>query len=113
MQQLTYALLMQHSRWHMSAIHIDLPLPDIDDIAQWAAHIAALFATSYRLDVGADRAQIFFQLHQQDCVLNLEWLCESIWLESLSGRVNNQTGESATYALWLAMCENTDVKAAQ
>lgn len=97
MQQLnTYA---DNVKYHLQAQRIDIvtPLPDSQEAGlELVAMLAKQWqATCVEVDQGADRIQAFLTL--QDCrfILNIEWLCEAIWIElgSDSGTLDTQQNE--------------------
>jgi hypothetical protein len=89
MQQLTRNTVLNSMRVGETSIEIMQPLPTTPlKTQQWVDNFKQLFLLdASESDWGADRFQVvlsstsstpFFQ-----CVLCIEWLCESIWLEPI------------------------------
>ncbi|GEA07369.1 hypothetical protein KUL42_21300 [Alteromonas sp. KUL42] len=97
MQQLTRQDVLSHLSVHNETLEIRLPLPSTPlKTKQWVAQFATLFCFHCTEgDWGADRYQVMLSAseeeHELRCILCIEWLCESIWLEPTGVQQNTET----------------------
>lgn len=87
MQQLTRQDVLSNLSVHNETLEVRLPLPSTPlKTKQWVAQFSALFSfRSAEGEWGADRYQVMLSASEGEselrCVLCIEWLCDSIWLE--------------------------------
>ncbi|BFT32249.1 hypothetical protein D210916BOD24_34250 [Alteromonas sp. D210916BOD_24] len=96
MQKLTKnAILDALSRLDNSVI-VQLPLPTTPlKTQQWVAQFSRYFnLVPSKDDWGADRYQVVLTPASNNaleaCLLNIEWMCEAIWLEPVSKQLSAQ-----------------------
>ncbi|MEC8375083.1 MAG: hypothetical protein VX078_09795 [Pseudomonadota bacterium] len=89
MQQLTRSTVLNSMRVGETSIEIMQPLPSTPlKTQQWVDNFKQLFSLeASESDWGADRFQVVLSSASSDpffqCVLCIEWLCESMWLEPI------------------------------
>jgi hypothetical protein len=89
MQQLTRSTVLSSMRVGETSIEIMQPLPStLLKTQQWVDNFKQLFSLeASESDWGADRFQVVLSSTSSDpffqCVLCIEWLCESMWLEPI------------------------------
>lgn len=96
MQQLTLEALKLAYRREGDAVEVRLPLPHTPaSTLRWVSQFARLTgATIQAEEWGADRFQATLYTGELRILVNIEWLCDAIWLELVGG------GESSGDLLW-------------
>ncbi|MCU7554739.1 DUF3630 family protein [Alteromonas sp. ASW11-19] len=91
MQQLTLSRLQEALQFQPPVVTVHVPLPEsAAQTLQWTRHFARLTGlTVISEDWGADRYQAVLTGTELRVMLNIEWLCESIWLEAAGGNGND------------------------
>lgn len=90
MQQLTLDEIRQSAKQVGDTVLLDLPLPQTPGrTGQFITQLTtALDAKAQEPEWGADRMQVVITTDEARFLLCIEWLCDSIWLESAGG-INN------------------------
>ncbi len=102
MQQLTLEALALAYRHQGDIVEIRLPLPHTPaSTLRWVSQFARLTgATIQSEEWGADRFQSTLFTGDMQILINIEWLCDAIWLELIGG------GEESGAKLW-NWCQRT------
>ena len=90
MQQLDVNQIKQSARRIDETIVLDFPLPQTPGrTSQFITQLDSAFgAEAQEPEWGADRVQVVIIAEEVRMLLCIEWLCDSIWLESAGG-INN------------------------
>lgn len=102
MQQLTSEALRLAYRREGDVVRILLPLPHTPAATlRWVSQFATVTnATLQSEEWGADRFQSTLFTGELQILINIEWLCDAIWLELIAG------GDNAGDKLW-DWCQKT------
>lgn len=101
MQQLTQQQIANFLHVEDTLISWHGPMPDSQQAAVSLCHRIArlLKAKASETDWGADRMQVKLHNEQFELLLNVEWLCEAVWLQPIGFSQSQLTQPEMLHAI--------------